>query len=361
MTNKINLNLTRIDRLPSPQQFLDELPLLAPQEKFIDTSRKAITQILSGQDPRLLLITGPCSIHDFDSAKEYALKLKALSMQVSDSFLIVMRAYFEKPRTSTGWKGLLYDPYLDGTNSISHGLRMTRQLLLELAKLEIPVASELLEPLSCYYLSDLISWVCVGARTAESQVHRQMASGLSMPVAFKNTTSGNIGIAVNAIIAAGIPHSFIGLNSDGQAAAVHTSGNPHCHLVLRGGEQRSNYDPASISSAVEKLEKHRLSPKIIIDCSHDNSRNNHEQQPVVFEAVLQQIIQGERAIRGMILESHLNAGNQSIPKDRSKLRYAVSLTDSCLDWASTERLILSAHQLFNKEKQSLNQFQFCQR
>lgn len=285
-------------------------------------------------------------------AKEYAAKLRELAPRVSDSFLILMRVYFEKPRTTTGWKGLLYDPHLDGSHAINEGLHLTRKLLLDIAKLGIPTAAELLDPISCYYFSDLISWACIGARTSESQIHRQMASALPMPVAFKNSTTGNIEVAVNGVLTAGVPHAFFGINELGQTAWVSSEGNPHCHIVLRGGENKPNYDPESIAKALSFLEQHHLPSRIIVDCSHDNSNHKHEEQPAVFKSIMHQILEGERSIRGLILESHLVAGNQPLPKDLNHMKYAVSLTDPCLDWKTTESLILWAHDKIAKEKTS---------
>ncbi len=358
MVKKINLNFTHTAPLPSPSQLFDEMPIMPEQLLFVTETRRKIIQILEGSDPRLLLIVGPCSIHDLTSAKEYASKLQAMSKEVSDSFLVIMRVYCEKPRTTTGWKGLLYDPHLDGSKELASGLRLTRQLLLEMASLKIPVAAELLEPLSCYYFSDLISWACIGARTSESQVHRQMASGLPMPVGFKNTTSGNVDVAIEGIISAKVPHNFIGLNENGNACTVYTTGNPYSHIVLRGGKNGPNYDADSIAYVLHRLEQQQLPQKVIIDCSHDNSRGNHERQPLVFQDVMHQILGGERAIRGMILESHLFSGCQPISNPPSALRYAVSLTDSCLDWQTTEHLILSAHKVLSKENQSIFSISF---
>lgn len=352
MSNKINLNLTHTEKLPTPVELLQELPVNLQQRMFIEKSRQQIIQVLDSRDPRLLLIVGPCSIHDVHAAKEYAIKLRTLASQVSETFLILMRVYFEKPRTTVGWKGLLYDPHLDGSNAISTGLRVTRKLLLDIAELEIPAAAEFLDPISCYYFSDLISWACVGARTSESQTHRQIASALPMPTAFKNSTTGNIEVAVNGVLTAAAPHTFLGMNEQGQTALVSTKGNPHCHIVLRGGENKPNYDPESIMRALQILEQQQLPLRLIIDCSHDNAFRKHEQQPHVFQSVMHQILEGEKGLRGMILESNLNAGNQPIPKDLSHLQYAVSLTDPCVGWEMTERLLLWGHELLSKEKMS---------
>lgn len=332
--NKINT-----DPLPSPATLLQQYPLCYEEAAFIEKTRKEIIQILDREDPRILLITGPCSIHDVDAAEEYALRLSKLSQELSDQFLIVMRVYFDKPRTHVGWKGLLVDPYLDGSHAIDEGLQLTRKLLLRLAQLKMPTAAEFLDPSSSSYFGDLISWGCIGARTSESQTHRQMASGLPMPIAFKNSTSGSVEVAINGILAASQPQTFIGINTEGYVSRVRSEGNPYCHLALRGGEKKSNFDPVSVSQAMTALNSAGLPERVIIDCSHDNSNRKHEKQMAVFQSVIQQISDGEEGICGLILESHLYAGNQPLLLDKTKLKYAVSLTDPCLDWISTERLL----------------------
>lgn len=290
-----------------------------------------------------MLLVGPCSIHDIDSALEYAEKLKHLSKSISNAFFVVMRAYIEKPRTATGWKGLAFDPHLDGSNDISTGLHLSRQLLLSLAEMEMPAATEFLEPTSGLYFGDLISWGCVGARTAESQLHRQMASGLPMPIAFKNNTSGNVEAAVNGIIAASHPHKFMAINKEGILGVVNTEGNPWGHLVLRGGIDRPNYDAESIAQAIASLRQSELSPTLFVDCAHDNSCKMHEKQPLVFQSVIRQISDGNRRIRGLYLESHLNAGNQPFSSGCADLKYGTSITDPCLDWETTQTLLKWGH------------------
>jgi 3-deoxy-7-phosphoheptulonate synthase len=349
MAKKINCNLEEIP-LPTPEELRCRHPLLSPQREFIEEARTQISHILNDEDSRLLLIVGPCSIHDLEAAKEYALKLRALASEISDFFYVVMRVYYEKPRTTTGWKGLLYDPHLDGSHDICEGLNLTRTLLLDLASLEIPVAAEFLDPFSAHYFADLISWGCIGARTSESQIHRQMASGLSMPIAFKNSTSGNIEVAINGVLSASLPQTFIGINDQGYVARQQTTGNPYGHIVLRGGEHKPNYDPESIFLALQRLRQEGLPERVIIDCSHDNSRRQHEQQIAVFESVIHQSLEGELGIRGLILESHLHAGNQPLTQDLNQLHYAVSLTDACIDWETTERLIRWGYRLLSKEK-----------
>lgn len=350
MTKKINLNVKHIDTLSTPLELKNQYPLHPEEQKFIAMNRNRIIEALTPGAPKLLLIAGPCSIHDTKAAKEYAEKLSILAKSVEDSFVVVMRVYFEKPRTTVGWKGLLYDPLLDGTHAINTGLRITRELLIDLASMKVPTAAEFLDPFSYYYFSDLISWGCIGARTSESQIHRQMASALPMPTAFKNNTTGNIEVAVNGIIAARHEHVFIGLNENGQASIVHSKGNPYGHLTLRGGEGKPNYDPLSIKQAIRLLERHKIPMGIIVDCSHDNSNKNYNEQSTVFKSILNQILDGEQRIRGMVLESHLCGGSQPMQDSPDLLRYAISLTDPCLDWDSTEKLVLYAHDLLNAFK-----------
>lgn len=350
MSKIFNLHVMNIEPLPSPATLKHNLPATPKQLEFVHHSRNQIERILSNDDNRLLLIVGPCSIHDLIAAKEYALKVRELSDAVSKSFLVIMRAYFEKPRTALGWKGLLHDPHLNGTNDIRMGLQQSRELLLFLADLGIPAATEFLDPATPRYLGDLISWSCIGARTSESQIHRQFASGLPMPVAFKNSTSGNIDVAINGILAAKCPHSFLGIDDNGSLIMIETKGNPYAHIVLRGGESKPNYDPQSISYALQRLHHLHLPQRIIVDCSHDNSDRKHEKQVPVFQSVIQQHIQGNSAIKGVALESHLFAGNQAFLLDNSRLQYAVSVTDPCMDWTTTEELILWGKAILEKEK-----------
>ncbi len=354
--NKINLT----DSLPSPERLKGQYPLRFEEASFIQRKREEIVRILERDDPRQLLIVGPCSIHDISAAVEYAMRLRELALEVSDTFLLVMRVYFDKPRTTIGWKGLLGDPHLDGSYDIAEGLHLTRQLLIRLAELKIATAAEFLDPASGTFFGDLISWGCIGARTSESQTHRQIASALPMPVAFKNSTSGNVEVAIHGIMAASLPQTFIGINAQGQLARVQSPGNPHCHLALRGGELKPNYDAVSIASCLERLRGAKLPERVIVDCSHDNSRRKVEQQVTVFQSVIQQIAEGEESIRGLILESHLLAGNQPLLADRSKLKYAVSLTDPCLDWLSTQKLIEWGCDLLRSSKKSEREMQGIQ-
>lgn len=337
MPKKINLNLLDSQAIPTPGELLSEFPPTEKQNRFIQRARQEVQDALFLHRSRLLMIVGPCSIHDIASAKEYAKRLVTLAKEVADTFVVVMRVYFEKPRTTLGWKGMIYDPFLDGSNAMAKGLRLTRQLLLELAEMEVPAAAEFLDPLTAHYFSDLITWGCIGARTSESQTHRQLASSLPMPVAFKNNTMGNVEVAVHGVLAAAIPHTFLGIDSNGQVCQLSSAGNSTCHIVLRGGEGGPNYDPESISLALDTLQKNSLPPRILIDCSHDNSRRKHQQQVSVFQSVIHQIKEGEKGIRGLILESHLEEGQQPLESD--ELRFGVSVTDACLDWETTAKLI----------------------
>jgi 3-deoxy-7-phosphoheptulonate synthase len=349
MSKILNIDGLNIEPLPSPHSLKQELPVSAKQREFVRNSRLQVERILNGEDARLLLIVGPCSIHDITAAKEYAIKLGELSETVSKSFFVIMRTYFEKPRTALGWKGLLHDPHLDGSNDMCAGLRLARKLLFFLADIGIAAATEFLDPATPRYLEDLVSWSCIGARTSESQTHRQLASSLPMPVAFKNSTSGSIEVAVNGIMTASSPHAFLGLDDNGSVAIVQSKGNPHAHIVLRGGGNKPNYDPQSISFALDCLKRARLPERLLVDCSHDNSFRRHTQQVPVFQSVVQQYIQGNNAIKGIVLESHINPGCQMLPLDRSRLQYAVSLTDPCLDWNSTKELILWGNDLLQNQ------------
>lgn len=337
MFDHFNIN---VGNLPTPCELLQTFPISNAQKKFIENQRHQIKNILNGEDPRLLVIVGPCSIHDITAAKEYATKLLQLSRHIENTCCVVMRVYFEKPRTSRGWKGFLYDPALDETYDIASGLYLGRQLLSDLADLGLAAATEFLDPLSSAYFSDLISWGCIGARTASSPIHRQMASGLPMPVAFKNTTDGNIDAAVNGIISAAQPHTFIGMDVHGKISSIRTPGNSNGHVVLRGSSNGSNYDPESISQTLSLLYKAGLPQRLLVDCSHDNSFKQYQEQLPAFKSVLEQVAKGNHYIRGILLESHLFAGNQPFTAQPAQLKYAVSLTDPCLDWPTTERLLL---------------------
>lgn len=333
-----NTNIVSENILTPPKEFKEELPLSINAEQTVIQGRQSIKNILTGKDQRLLVITGPCSIHDIKSAKDYARRLKALSDELKDTLLIVMRIYFEKPRTTVGWKGMINDPDLNGSFNVGKGLKRARELLLWMAELGLPVGTEALDPVTPQYLADLFSWAAVGARTTESQTHREMASGLSMPVGFKNGTDGNLGVAINALQSVSTPHHFLGINQEGQVVQIQTRGNAYGHIILRGGK-KTNYDPVSIALAEKELETAGLKQNIIVDCSHGNTNKQYELQPLVANDVTQQIIEGNQSIMGVMLESHLNKGNQSIPEDISKLEYGVSITDACIDWDTTESLL----------------------
>jgi 3-deoxy-7-phosphoheptulonate synthase len=329
--------------MPAPDEVKRGAPLTARAEKTVTEGRAALRAILDRRDPRLFVVLGPCSIHDPVAAREYAARLKGLAAEVADTLLLVMRVYFEKPRTSVGWKGFINDPYLDGSFRMAEGMTQARRLLLDLAEMGLPTASEALDPMSPQYLGDLVSWYAIGARTTESQTHREMASGLAAPVGFKNGTDGDLEVACNAIKSAAQPHRFLGINRFGRSAILQTRGNTYGHLVLRGGGCRPNYDAASVRLAENELAKAVLGPNIVADCSHENSLKDPSRQPLVFDDCVKQIIEGNRSIVGLMLESHLNAGKQTIPDDLSTLRYGVSVTDGCIDWATTEDVVRRAH------------------
>ncbi len=323
-------------RLPTARQLRETLPVGDALGARITAQRQAVRDILNGDDERLLIVTGPCSLHDPDAALEYGERLAALADRVGDRALLVMRAYVEKPRTTVGWKGLLYDPHLDGRQDLGEGLRLCRQLLRDLAGLGLPLASELLSPLAASYLEDLLSWAAIGARTTESQIHRELVSGLALPVGFKNGTDGGIAVARDAIQAAAHPHAHLGVDDEGHPALRETAGNPDTHLVLRGGRGGPNYHAEQIRAAGEQLARAGLNPRLVVDCSHANSGKDPRRQPLVARDLIQQRRDGERAIAGVMLESHLHDGNQPLTQP---LRYGVSITDACLGWTHTEALI----------------------
>jgi 3-deoxy-7-phosphoheptulonate synthase len=289
-------------------------------------------------------VIGPCSIHDLKAAHEYAERLKVLAEQVSDTLFLVMRVYFEKPRTTVGWKGLINDPYLDDSFKIQDGLSIGRQLLLDLADMGLPAATEALDPISPQYLQDLISWAAIGARTTESQTHREMASGLSSSVGFKNGTDGGLAVAINALQSVSRPHRFLGINQQGAVSIVTTKGNTYGHVVLRGGNGKPNYDSVSVAVCEQELAKAGITPNIMVDCSHANSNKDPGLQPLVMDNVANQILEGNTSIIGLMVESHLGWGSQSIPKDLDQLQYGVSITDACIDWQATEKAVLSMHE-----------------
>jgi len=347
-TRTNNLKVSGLTPIIAPADLKQVFPLSDEAASFVTESREAIKNILQGKDSRMMVIVGPCSIHDPKAALEYAARLADLGRELSDRLLLVMRVYFEKPRTTVGWKGLINDPELNGTHQISKGLGIARQLLCAITDLGLPIAGEMLDTITPQYLADLVSWGAIGARTTESQTHREMASGLSFPVGFKNGTDGNLQIAMDAMQAAHHPHSFLGINRDGQISIVRTTGNQEVHIVLRGGNDGPNYSPEDIANTETKLAKAGLSQSIMVDCSHANSFKDHTRQEEVLASVLTQIRQGSKSICSVMIESNLEAGNQSIPADLKDLKYGVSVTDKCVDWPTTERMLRTAAKLLKE-------------
>ena len=333
-----DLHVVETCPLLAPVEVKAELPITNAIAKVVSDARARIRNILNGSDRRLLVVVGPCSIHDVKAAREYAEKLAKFRGEVSDALEIVMRVYFEKPRTTIGWKGLINDPHLNGTFDINYGIQMARGLLLDVAKLGLPSATELLDPIVPQYLADLISWTAIGARTTESQTHREMSSGLSMPVGFKNGTDGSIDVAINALLSARQPHRFLGVNNDGRASIVTTTGNPDGHIVLRGGKQGPNYDHAHVEAIANRLRDRQLAPYLMIDCSHDNSGQDYKNQPIVLQDICEQVRDGQESIVGIMLESHLNRGKQPL-KDLAKLEYGKSITDGCINFETTTEVL----------------------
>lgn len=333
-----NINVEKHEVLVTPEHLKAKLPVPEDIREAVSVSRQVVRDIVDGNDPRLLVVVGPCSIHDPNSALEYARRLAELAPQVSDHLYLVMRAYFEKPRSTVGWKGLINDPHLDDSFCVGEGLEIARRLLLDISALGLPIATEALDPITPQYIQDLISWSAIGARTTESQTHREMASGLSCAVGFKNGTDGSLDVAINALQSATSPHRFLGISPAGQVSVVHTRGNPHAHVVLRGGSNGPNYDPASIAATEAALEKLSLTPSIMVDCSHANSNKDHTQQVNVLRSVQEQLLAGNRSITGVMIESHLQPGNQKMAAVED-LRYGVSITDACVDWDDTVAML----------------------
>ena len=351
---KINLRSSAQDThvagseiLITPKKVKAKLPGTKKAYEVVLKGRKEVEAILGHKDRRLLVVVGPCSIHDPQAAYEYATKLKRLAGMVQSTMLLVMRVYFEKPRTTTGWKGLINDPDMNDSFHIEKGILLGRRLLLKFTEMGLPTATEALDPIIPQYLADLVSWSAIGARTTESQTHREMASGLSMPVGFKNATDGSIQVALNGIKSARSSHHFLGIDQNGQTAVFRTTGNPYAHIVLRGGS-KPNYDPASIAACEKSLTDAGLPVNIVVDCSHGNSNKDYNLQPVAFNNVLEQIEEGNKSVVGFMLESNLHEGNQPLQKDRSKLRYGISITDACINWITTEELLLAAHKRLKK-------------
>ena len=342
-----DVHIKSISPLPTPRDYQRQIPLTDQVAKVVASGREQIAGVLRGEDQRLLVFSGPCSIHDTKAGIEYAQRLKALADQMQDRLLVVMRVYFEKPRTTVGWKGLVYDPHLNGSFDITNGLATAREFLLKLGEMGVYCATEFVDPITPQYISDLVSWAAIGARTSESQTHREMASGLSMPVGFKNGTGGSIQLAVDAVVTAGAVHAFLGVDADGKASIVITEGNPDCHIVLRGSLRGTNYDAASVADAVERLTAAGVRTQLVVDCSHGNCNKDHRLQRIAFHDVLRQRVEGgNRNIVGIMLESHLHAGNQKLDeKHPERLKYGVSVTDPCVDWDETVELLTSAYEL----------------
>ncbi len=333
-----NLHIVMQEELPSPRELKEAMPVTGAALETVLAGHKGVKEILERKDPRLMVVVGPCSIHNVEEALIYARLLKPLADELRETLMIIMRVYFEKPRTTVGWEGLIYDPNLDGTHRIEHGLRIGRQLMLDINTLGLPIAIEALDLISPQYLQDLVSWTAIGARTTESPTHRKLASGISSAVGFKNNVDGSLTVAVNAIRSASSANSFISVTEEGKVAAFRTSGNPHCHVILRGGKE-PNYDAASVARCEEDLRKANLPENIMIDCSHGNSQKQFLKQLEVLEDITAQIEQGNRSIIGVMLESNLCEGNQPIPDDLEEIRYGVSVTDACVNWESTEKAL----------------------
>jgi 3-deoxy-7-phosphoheptulonate synthase len=349
-----NLNVAQLRPLLPPAQLKRELPASERANRTVSEGREAVRSVLRKREARFLVIAGPCSVHDAAAALEYAERLSALKARLGDRLLIVMRVYFDKPRTTVGWRGFVNDPDMDRSNDLEKGLRRTRELLLTINELGLPVATEVLDPFMPQYLDDLIAWGAIGARTTESQTHRAMVSGLSMPVGFKNSTEGNVQVAVDAIAAASRPHTFLGIDERGRAAAVYTTGNPDGHVILRGGRAGTNYDEASVAQAGERLRAAGLEPALIVDCSHHNSGYDHRRQAAVWRAVLAQRVAGNRDLVGGMLESNLKEGKQRIPEDLGGLAYGVSVTDACVGWETTAALLEEAYGALGAPKAPLS-------
>ncbi|HJP37684.1 MAG: 3-deoxy-7-phosphoheptulonate synthase [Gammaproteobacteria bacterium] len=337
-----NVNVVNKTILPTPAAIKAELPMSGPAEETVLKSRTVLHDILDGKDRRLFAVVGPCSIHNIDAALEYADRLKKLAAEVADTLFILMRVYFEKPRTTVGWKGLINDPDMDDSFHIDKGIRLARKLLLDIGERGLPVATEALDPIMPQYMGELITWTAIGARTTESQTHREMSSGLSTPVGFKNGTDGSLQVAIDALQSASQPHHFLGINQQGRTAIFQTRGNAYGHVVLRGGGGQSNYDGQSVAAAVSVLNEAGLPDRIVIDCSHANSNKDPKVQPVVARNCIEQVVSGNQSITGLMLESNLHAGNQKITENLADLKYGVSVTDACMDWETTEVTLLEA-------------------
>ncbi|CAQ85287.1 MULTISPECIES: 3-deoxy-7-phosphoheptulonate synthase [Photorhabdus] len=343
-----NVHIKDEQILITPERLKQQYPLNDSDLHTIANARKIIADIIQRRDPRLLVVCGPCSIHDVDAALDYAHRLTALSSELSDNLYIVMRVYFEKPRTTVGWKGLINDPFMDGSFNVEAGLHIARRLLISLVKMRLPLATEALDPNIPQYLGDLFSWAAIGARTTESQTHREMASGLSMPIGFKNGTDGSLSTAINAMRAAAMPHRFMGINQSGQVCLLQTHGNPNGHVILRGGKT-PNYSAEHVMECEQQMIQSGLLPSLMIDCSHGNSNKDFRRQSLVLDSVAEQIVSGNQSITGVMLESHINEGNQSSEQSRSEMKYGVSVTDACINWQTTEAILRKLHQQISSQ------------
>jgi len=349
-----NTNIRRIDTLVSPDKFKQKFPVSQEITDHVERGRNTIRNILNREDPRLIVVVGPCSVHDTSAAIEYANRLVSLANKVKDQLFIVMRVYFEKPRTTVGWKGLINDPHLDGSFEIEEGMSLGRNLMIQINELGLPIANEALDPISPQYMQDLISWSAIGARTTESQTHREMASGLSVPIGFKNGTDGSLEVAISALQSVSSGHSFLGIDVNGSVAVVHSKGNQDAHIVLRGGGGKPNYDSVSVRLAEDELQAKDLAMNIMVDCSHANSNKAPQLQPLVLDNICQQILEGNQSIIGVMLESHLNEGAQKLGPDKSKLEYGVSITDGCIGWETTEQALLDLRDKLHQYRAGLD-------
>ena len=331
-----NTNIASLEQLVTPQQFKEKFPINESITAHVEQSRQTLRNILDRKDHRLIVVVGPCSVHDTTAAIEYAERLAKLADELKDDLFIVMRVYFEKPRTTVGWKGLINDPYLDGSFQIEKGMSLGRELMIKINELGLAIANEALDPIAPQYMQDLISWSAIGARTTESQTHREMASGLSVPIGFKNGTDGGLGVTINALQSVSSGHSFLGIDNKGKVSIVHSSGNQYSHVVLRGGGGKPNYDSVNVRLTERELKANDLPVNIMVDCSHANSSKDPELQPLVLDNISQQILEGNKSLIGVMLESHIHAGNQKLTDDKSKLEYGISITDGCIDWETTQ-------------------------
>lgn len=350
-----NANISSLERLVTPREFKKSLPITPEIEAHVEQSRVTIQNILDRKDKRLIVVVGPCSVHDTKAALEYAQRLADFKASVEDQLFIVMRVYFEKPRTTVGWKGLINDPYLDGSFRIQEGMKIGRNLMLKINELGLPIANEALDPISPQYMQDLIAWSAIGARTTESQTHREMASGLSVPIGFKNGTDGSLGVAINALESVSNSHRFLGIDGDGKVSVVHSSGNKYAHIVLRGGGGKPNYDSVNVRLTERELRGKELPQNIMVDCSHANSNKDPELQPLVLDNICQQILEGNQSIIGVMLESHLQGGNQKLTDDKSSLEYGKSITDGCISWDTTHAALTKLASKLRDFKSSVGQ------